>query len=68
MAGLGTLKMDIKTLERTFPKNHERFRIMQASVDEITCRFVGNNGKNYEIQANITVIIIFHFSLTDFFL
>lgn len=66
MASLNTLKLDIKTLERTFPKNHERFRILNASVDELTCRFIGNNGKNYDIQANITVIIDFYFALTEF--
>lgn len=57
MACLNTLKLEIKTLEHVFPKNHERFQIMSASVDELTCRFVGNNGKKYEIHANITVSI-----------
>lgn len=28
---------------------------MSASVDELSCRFVGKNGKKYEIHANITV-------------
>lgn len=55
MACLNTLKLEIKTLERIFPKNHERFRILNASVDELTCRFVGKNGKTYDIHANITV-------------
>lgn len=27
---------------------------MSASVDELSCRFVGKNGKKYEIHANIT--------------
>ncbi|CAH0399529.1 unnamed protein product [Chilo suppressalis] len=54
MACLNTLKLEIKTLEQVFPKNHERFQIMSASVDELTCRFVGRNGKKYEIHANIT--------------
>lgn len=57
MACLNTLKLEIKTLERTFTKNHDRFRILHASVDELTCRFIGKNGKNYDIHANITVII-----------
>lgn len=61
MACLNTLKLEIKTLERTFPKNHERFRILNSSVDELTCRFIGKNGKNYDIHANITVIILFFF-------
>lgn len=61
MACLNTLKLEIKTLERIFTKNHERFRILHASVDELTCRFVGKNGKNYDIHANITVIPIIFF-------
>lgn len=55
MACLNTLKQEIKTLESVFPKSHERFQIVSASVDELNCRFVGKNGKNYEIHANITV-------------
>ncbi|KAL2712297.1 ubiquitin-conjugating enzyme E2 Q2 isoform X1 [Vespula squamosa] len=54
MACLNTLKQEIKTLESVFPKSHERFQIMSASVDELSCRFVGKNGKKYEIHANIT--------------
>ncbi|KZC08186.1 PREDICTED: ubiquitin-conjugating enzyme E2 Q2 [Dufourea novaeangliae] len=54
MACLTTLKLEIKTLESVFSKNHERFQIMSASVDELNCRFVGKNGKKYEIHANIT--------------
>lgn len=55
MACLITLKQEIKTLESVFPKNHERFQIVSASVDELNCRFVGKNGKKYDIHANITV-------------
>lgn len=55
MACLNTLKSEIRTLESIFPKNHERFQIMSASVDELSCRFIGKNGKKYEIHANITV-------------
>lgn len=54
MACLNTLKLEIKTLEEAFPRSHERFQIMSASVDELTCRFVGINGKKYDIHANIT--------------
>ncbi|XP_076350474.1 ubiquitin-conjugating enzyme E2 Q1-like isoform X3 [Tachypleus tridentatus] len=54
MACLNTLKQDIKTLELHFPKSHERFQVVAASVDELTCRFVGKNEKKYEIHANIT--------------
>lgn len=54
MACLANLKQDIKVLESTFPKNHDRFQICSASLDELTCRFVGKNGELYDIQANIT--------------
>ncbi|KAF4525267.1 hypothetical protein B566_EDAN014667 [Ephemera danica] len=54
MACLNNLKQEIKTLEAIFPKNHERFQIVSASVDELSCRFVGKSGKKYEIHANIT--------------
>ncbi|XP_055309791.1 ubiquitin-conjugating enzyme E2 Q2-like isoform X2 [Sitodiplosis mosellana] len=54
MACLNRLKLEIETLKKTFTKNHERFRIVHASVDEMTCRFIGNNGKNYDIHANLT--------------
>lgn len=54
MACLNTLKLEIKTLESIFPKHHDRFQIMSASVDELSCRFIGKNGKKYEIHANIT--------------
>ncbi|XP_071450386.1 ubiquitin-conjugating enzyme E2 Q2 isoform X1 [Hetaerina americana] len=54
MACLNTLKQEIKTLEAVFPKNHDRFQIVTASVDELNCRFIGKSGKKYEIHANIT--------------
>ncbi|XP_055602678.1 ubiquitin-conjugating enzyme E2 Q2-like isoform X2 [Uranotaenia lowii] len=54
MACLNTLKQEIKTLEQIFTKTHERFRILNASVDELSCRFIGRNGKQYDIHANIT--------------
>lgn len=54
MACLNTLKQEIKTLESVFPKNHERFQVVAASVDELTCRFIGKNAKKYDIHANIT--------------
>lgn len=55
MACLNTLKQEIRTLESIFSKNHERFQILSASVDELSCRFIAKNGKKYEIHANITV-------------
>lgn len=58
MACLNTLKLEIKTLEKIFTKNHERFQILNSSVDELTCRFIGKNDKRYDIHANITVSLI----------
>uniref|UniRef100_U5EZP1 Putative ubiquitin-conjugating enzyme e2 q n=1 Tax=Corethrella appendiculata TaxID=1370023 RepID=U5EZP1_9DIPT len=54
MACLNTLKLEIKTLEQIFTKTHERFQILNATVDELSCRFIGRNGKKYDIHANIT--------------
>lgn len=54
MACLITLKQEIRTLESIFPKTNIRFQILNASVDEINCRFLGNSGKKYDIHANIT--------------
>ncbi|XP_060524856.1 ubiquitin-conjugating enzyme E2 Q1 [Cylas formicarius] len=54
MACLNTLKQEIRTLESVFGKTHERFQIVSASVDELSCRFIGKNGKKYAIHANIT--------------
>lgn len=55
MACLNTLKLEIKTLEQIFSKNHERFQVLTATVDELTCRFIGHNNRRYDIHANITV-------------
>ncbi|KAK7603755.1 hypothetical protein V9T40_003754 [Parthenolecanium corni] len=54
MACLNTLKEEIKILESVFPKHHDRFQIHFATMDELSCKFVGNSGKTYEINANIT--------------
>lgn len=54
MACLNNLKLEIKTLESAFPKTHERFQVVSASVDELTCRFIGKLGKKSDIHANIT--------------
>lgn len=54
MACLQALKQDIKILESTFTKDNERFKIVSASVDELTCQFVGLNNEKFNIHANIT--------------
>lgn len=62
---LNNLKSEIKTLEKLFSKSHEVFQIVNASVDELTCRFISKNGKKTDIHANITVSFE---SIFDFFL
>lgn len=54
MACLARLKEDIKFLEKTFPRTHERFQIVSASVDEVVCHFRGQHGGKFVINANIT--------------
>jgi len=54
MACLNTLKAEIKALETTFTKSHERLQIISATVDELTCRFIDLNGRKHVIHANIT--------------
>nr|CAG4648715.1 EOG090X0867 [Polyphemus pediculus] len=54
MACLNNLKLEIRTLESVFTKTHERFQVVSATVDELTCRFIGKFGKKYDIHANIT--------------
>nr|CAG4644062.1 EOG090X0867 [Lepidurus arcticus] len=54
MACLNNLKVEIKALEAFFHKSHERFQIVSASVDELTCSFIGKTDKRYDIHANIT--------------
>lgn len=56
MACLNTLKQEIKAIQNCFPrKPNARFQVLSASLDEITCRFTGLNGKKHDIHANITV-------------
>nr|CAG4648007.1 EOG090X0867 [Moina brachiata] len=54
MACLNNLKLEIRTLESIFTKTHDRFQVVAASVDELTCRFIGKHGKKFDIHANIT--------------
>ena len=59
MACLNNLKLEIRTLESVFTKTHDRFQVVSATVDELTCRFIGKYGKKYDIHANITVSLVF---------
>uniref|UniRef100_A0A915HNH4 Uncharacterized protein n=1 Tax=Romanomermis culicivorax TaxID=13658 RepID=A0A915HNH4_ROMCU len=51
-ACLARLKSDIKLIESTFPKSHERFQILNASVDEVSCKFITRSDTKH-IIANI---------------
>jgi len=53
MACLQKLKEDIALLERLFPKTHERFQIISASVDELSVKFIDSNNRSIRIYANI---------------
>ena len=75
MACLQKLKEDLNLLERLFPKTHERFqvcyiislklicnkifKIMSASLDELTVKFIEPTGKVLSICANIQVLMKF---------
>lgn len=48
------LKSDLKELQRVFAKNHGCFRIINASADELNCKFYRKN-EIFNIQANIPV-------------
>jgi len=55
MACFNTLKAEIKAIVEVFPaKQNARFVVIKATLDEISCRFIGNNGRKYDIHANIT--------------
>ena len=56
MACLNKLKADIRLLETLFPRTHQRFRILSANVDEVSCCFLDQTGKKRIIFANITEV------------
>ena len=49
------LKKEIKFLQKIFPRTHQNFRIISASLDDITCHFIGKNGEIHPVLCNITV-------------
>lgn len=66
MACLRKLKEDIAELQTLFPRTHERFRIVAASVDELSCVFV-TPSKSVRINANFLVSSVVHFPFTSEF-
>ncbi|CAP23321.1 Protein CBR-UBC-25 [Caenorhabditis briggsae] len=53
MACLRKLKEDIQLLEKLFPKKHNRFQIMSASVDELSMKFITAENQAIVVTANI---------------
>ncbi|XP_055643185.1 ubiquitin-conjugating enzyme E2 Q2-like [Toxorhynchites rutilus septentrionalis] len=52
-AGDDTLASELETLKEKFPKDHERFQILDGSVDGLRCRFIDNDGRSYFIRVHI---------------
>ncbi|EJW73835.1 hypothetical protein WUBG_15261 [Wuchereria bancrofti] len=53
MACLQKLRQDVAMLESLFPKEHERFQVLSASVDEITVQFINPQNKPIVVTANV---------------
>lgn len=53
MACLQKLREDLALLERLFPRSHERFQIVSATVDEVTVKFLNPNSGSVIVSANI---------------
>lgn len=64
MACLARLKDDTRFLESTFPRDHERFQIISASVDEVSCKFITTGGGN-DCKRCQSVIMTAHFCVSD---
>lgn len=56
MESLRALKYELKLLRKLFPTNHVRFQLHNCNLDEFRCRFIVGDGKQYEMNANITSI------------
>ena len=50
------LRAELKQISSVFPKNHATFRVVNATVDEISCHFVTSNGK-HRINCTIPVLV-----------
>lgn len=63
MACLKSLKYDINRLKEIFTNDHKRFRIVKTSSDqlELTCLFIGESDKEYNIYAVIPVNVQFYY-------
>lgn len=48
------LKREIEYLKSIFPKNQSVFRILSGSLDDLTCSFTDECGKEHKINCNFT--------------
>ncbi|XP_065060047.1 ubiquitin-conjugating enzyme E2 Q2-like [Rhopilema esculentum] len=50
------LKFEVKHIQNTFPRTHEFFRTVSATLDDLTFHFIGKNGMKHVVSCNITGI------------
>lgn len=53
--GLQGLKLEVKHIQKVFPKSHDFFRTVSASLDDLTFHFIQENGEKQVVSCNITV-------------
>ncbi|KAK0427768.1 hypothetical protein QR680_010418 [Steinernema hermaphroditum] len=53
MSCLQKLREDISLLTTVFPRGHERFQVIAASIDELVVKFIDSSGHAINITANI---------------
>lgn len=54
MSCAASLKRELKILETNFPKENERFQLLSANMDELTCKFIGSSDEVFIIHCNFT--------------
>lgn len=55
MACVASLKQELQLSESLFGKDNERFQIHAATMDELTCKFIGCNKEEFTVHCNFTV-------------
>ena len=61
------LKSEVQKIQAVFPKSHEFFRTVSASLDDLTFHFIGRNGEVQVISCNITVSWMCQISLLQLY-
>ncbi|XP_038071811.1 ubiquitin-conjugating enzyme E2 Q2-like isoform X1 [Patiria miniata] len=54
MACVASLKQELQLSESLFGKDNERFQIHAATMDELTCKFIGCNKEEFVVHCNFT--------------